>query len=353
MGVDLGDLCVKQPLRLEDLSGRIVAVDAYNTLYQFLATIRGPDGTPLMDDQGRVTSHLTGLLNRTGALVEAGVLPVFVFDGQPHPLKAATIAARSAVKVRAQEAYEQALKEGDLEKARSKAKQTSRLTSDMVRQAKELLGCLGVPCLDAPGEGEAQATRMVQEGQAYAVASQDYDAVLFGAPRLVRNLSVTGRRKMPGRQAWVDVEPEVIVLGDTLDALGLSREKLIDVAILIGTDFNPGVVGIGPKTALDLVREHGLLEDLLERSETETGSVWKKLRAGQEGLGDFEAVRNLFLQPKAVRAPDPKRGRLDEEGVRRILVGDHRFNEQRVATALQRYRTGAEGAKQRSLGDWG
>lgn len=353
MGVDLSDLCVKRPLSLSDLAGKTVAIDAYNALYQFLAIIRQPDGTPLMDDQGRVTSHLNGLLNRTAHLVEARIFPVYVFDGEPHPLKLATLRARHATRERAKEAYAAALQAGDLELARSKAQQTSTLTREMVAQAQRLLKNLGLPFLQAPSEGEAQASYLVQRGLAHVVASQDYDVVLFGSPRLVRNLTVTGRRKLPGRSAWVDVEPELVPLADTLESLQLSREQLIDVALLVGTDYNPGVPGIGPKTALQLVREHGSLEALLEKAETGEGAAWRKLREGQEGLGDFEVIRNLFLSPHVVESEAPVPGQLDEAAVRAQLVGEHRFSVERVESALQKYRASRVYQQQRTLGDWG
>lgn len=352
MGVDLGDLCVRNPVTMEDLAGKTVAIDAYNALYQFLASIRGPDGTPLMDAQGRVTSHLTGLFARTANLVEAGILPVYVFDGTPHPLKLATLRARSALKEKAREAYAEAIRVGDMEKARQKAQQTSSLTKDMVGQAKRLLAALGLPTVDAPGEGEAQATVMVQRSVAHAVASQDYDAVLFGAPRLIRNLTMAGRRKLPGRQAFVDIAPEQIPLGETLEKIRLSREQLVDLAVLIGTDYNPGVSGIGPKTALELLREHGSLEAILEKSETEEGHVWKKLREGQEGLGDFEAVRNLFLDPPVSPSSPVKAGRLEESAVRDLLIGEHHFSAERVESGLAKYRAAKMYRQQKTLGEF-
>lgn len=352
MGVDLGDVAVKRPLQLAELSGKTVAIDAYNALYQFLATIRQADGTPLMDQEGRVTSHLNGLFNRTANLVEAGLLPVYVFDGPSHPLKRATIEARLAVKERAKAEYDAALKAGDVATARSKAQQTSSLTKDMVAQAQRLLTLLGLPFVLAPGEGEAQASHMVQRGIAHAVASQDYDAILFGAPRLVRNLSVTGRRKLPGRSAWVDVPPEQIDLAETLDGAHLNREQLIDAAVLMGTDYNPGVIGIGPKTALELLREHRSLETVLETAETATGAVYRKLRDGQAGLGDFEAVRGLFLAPLVGPAAPVSWGSFDEAGVRTLLVGEHRFSPERVESGLAKYRSVRGVRQQRSLGDF-
>lgn len=353
MGVDLGDWCARSPVQLDDFQGKIVAVDAYNTLYQFLSIIRQRDGTPLKDDQGRITSHLSGLFHRLLAFAQAGVMPVFVFDGTPSPLKRATLDARRTVKERAQRAYEEALAEGDLETARSKAQQTSTLTAVMVGQAKRLLAGLGVPVVDAPGEGEAQASRMAQRGTVHAVSSQDYDVVLFGAPRLVRNLGSSGRRKLPGRAVWVDAAPEMILLSQTLERMRLNREQLVDAAILIGTDYNPGVAGIGPKTAVELIREHRNLEAVLERSETETSAPWPKIRKGQEGLGDFEAVRELFLNPATIDITVPALGPLDPRAVRSLLVDEHRFDPGRVDASLKKYQEGQWYRRQATLGDWG
>lgn len=353
MGVDLGELCVKQPLQMGDLSGKTVAVDAFNTLHQFLASLRQPDGTLLMDGQGRVTSHLVGLLNRTANFVESGILPVFVFDGTPHPLKRATIEERHRIKREATRAYAAALEAGDLETARRKAQQTGTLTKEMVEQAKHLLDLLGLPSFDAPGEGEAQASYFAQRGAAYACVSQDFDPLLFGSPRLVRNLSVGGRRKLPGRQAWVDVAPEQIPLAETLESLRLSREQLVDVALLIGTDYDEGVPGFGPKTALELVSEHRSLEALLEKCEGEPGAAWKKLREGQEGLGDFEAIRNLFLKPDVAEPQEFRAARLDERGVESYLVGEFRFSAERVRSALAKYRESKVYKRQKTLEGWG
>ena len=259
MGVDLTELVPKEKKLIKDFSGQTVAVDAYNTIYQFLSIIRQPDGTPLMDSRKRVTSHLSGLLYRNLNLLEAGIRPVYVFDGKPHDLKKGTIEERSAIKEKAQAEYEAALAEGDLEKARSKAQQTSRITKDMVEDSKTLLGLIGIPVVQAPMDGEGEAAFLVRKGHAAAVASQDFDSLLFGSPVLVRNLTITGRRKLPRKQIYINVEPERMELGAVLSALSLSREQLVEMCILMGTDFNEGIRGIGPKKALKLITENGTL----------------------------------------------------------------------------------------------
>lgn len=355
MGIDLGDVVVRRPVTLQHFAGRRVALDAWNILYQFLASIRGPDGAPLTDTQGRVTSHLTGVLHRTGALVEAGIRPVFVFDGEPHPLKADTLAHRAARKVQAQADYDAALAAGDLEAARTKAQQTSRLTVPMVEQAQRLLRALGIPVLQAPGEGEAQAAWMVQQGLADAAVSQDFDALLFGTPLLVRNLGVGGRRKMPGKQVWVDVPPEEIPLADSLTALGLTRAQLVDCALLVGTDFHPGIQGIGPKKAVALLQKHGDLEGLLDRLAADPGSAASATERAiveqHEALADRDTVRCIFLEPAHTPvAPEAlAMGKPDADAVRQMLVGDHGFQRERVDAALEKYQAAAGRGRQARL----
>lgn len=352
MGIDLGDLCPASEITLASLAGKTIAVDAYNQLYQFLAIIRGPDGTPLKDDQGRVTSHLSGLFNRTVNLAAAGVLPVFVFDGAPHPLKAKTIEERARIKRDAQTEYEEALAAGDLERARSKAQQTSHLSTEMVEQSHRLIRLMGFPWIQAPSEGEAQASALARAGKAYACASQDFDSLLFGAPRLLRNLSVTGRRKLPGRQAFVDVSPEMIELAPALGALGLTREQLVDVALLIGTDYSSGIAGIGPKTALKIIQEAGSLEAALQRAPAEKGAAWAKLRDGAAGLGDLGLLRRLFLEPAVDESVGFELGRPQRDGILELLVQEHRFSADRVRPALERLENAPVFRRQRSLADF-
>ncbi len=338
MGVVLSDIVTPQPRTLEDFSGKVLAIDAFNTLYQFLAIIRQPDGTPLMDREGRVTSHLSGLIYRLSNFVAAGIRPVFVFDGEPPRLKARTIEARGEIKVRAEREWKEAVEVGDMARARTKAMQTSRLTGDMVEQSKRLLELLGIPRVQAPSEGEAQASAMARDGTAYAAASQDYDSLLFGSPRLVKNLAITGRRKLPRKDVFVDVQPEEIGLETTLSALGVTREQLVDMALLIGTDFNEGVRGIGPKRALNLIKKHGSLEPALAELQVD-------IEAKDE-------VRRIFLEPRVetgvrveFRPPDPA-------GVRAMLCDEFAFSRDRIDQALAKFAMASSQQKQKSLDTW-
>jgi flap endonuclease-1 len=335
MGVDLSDLIRPVPRSLEDFRGKVIAIDAFNTLYQFLAIIRQPDGTPLHDRHGRVTSHLSGLIYRTSNFVGAGIKPAFVFDGVAPRRKARTIHARSEVKQRAEREWREAVAVGDLPRARTKAMQTSRLTSEMVEQSRRLLDLLGIPWVQAPAEGEAQAAFMSRQGIAWGVGSQDHDALLFGAPVLVKNLAITGRRKLPRKNVYVTVAPEEIHLDVTLRDLGLTREQLVDVGILVGTDFNEGVRGIGPKKALAGIRKHGRAEGVL----AEVG-------AEIEGLDE---VREIFLNPRVVPVSELAWRPADPEKVKAMLCDEFDFSPERIDQALAKFEVSRVAASQASL----
>lgn len=355
MGIDLGDVVIKQPTTLTAWSGKRVAFDAWNILYQFLSNIRQPDGTPLKDASGRTTSHLAGTLYRTANLVEAGIKPIFVFDGEPHPLKRETLASRSARRSQAEADFEAATAAGDQEKAFSKAQQTSRMTSDMAEEAKTLLRLLGIPVVEAPGEGEAQASWMCAEGLVDAACSQDFDALLFGTPTLLRNMTATGRRKLPGKQVWVDVAPEQIDLQPSLEAQQLSREQLIDAALLVGTDFNPGIKGIGPKKALAMLKNEPL-EAILERLQADPGAadkaVERALLEQHEALMDRDTIRRIFLEPAHTKDVEVHVVKADGIGVRDFMVRDRGFSADRVDAALRRFDVAAEAKKQTGLFDF-
>ena len=283
MGVQLGEIIPKTRIDFEQLSGRKIAIDAFNCLYQFLSIIRQPDGTPLMDEKGRVTSHLSGLFYRTGRLVEYGILPIYVFDGKPPDLKRKTSEQRQKVREEAHEKWKEAVKEGDTERARRHAQASSKLTGEMIDDSKRLLEAMGVPWVQALGEGEAQAAYMVQHGDAWASASQDYDSILFGSPKLIRNMTITGKRKMPGKNIYITVEPELIELEKALKELGIDRKQLIDMGIMMGTDFNEGIKGIGPKKALASVKEGKTVKQVYKEQ-------------GIEPEVDLDELRELFLK---------------------------------------------------------
>ncbi len=329
MGVNLRDIVPKTVIRLEDLSGKSVAIDAYNALYQFLAIIRQPDGTPLKDSSGRITSHLSGLLYRSTNLIELGIKPIYVFDGVPPALKEVEIKRRMKAKEEALIKYELALKEGRVEEARMYAQVTSSLKDYMAEDSKRLLDLMGIPWIQAPSEGEAQAAHVVKRGDADYCASQDYDSLLFGAPRLVRNVTISGRRKLPGKNIYIEVEPEVIELEHVLKECEITHEQLIDVGILVGTDFNPeGIKGLGPKTALKVIKEHGSLEKALPHIKNAEFPV------------EPRKIREIFLHPKVTDNYRIEWREPDVEGIVNFICRERDFSEDRVRKALEKMQKG-------------
>ena len=334
MGVNLRDLVSKTKVDLKSLSGKSLAIDAYNALYQFLAIIRQPDGTPLKDNTGRITSHLSGLFYRTANLVEMEIKVVYVFDGVPPALKEVEIKRRAKVKKEALIKYERALQEGRIEEARTYAQMTSRLKDYMAEDSKRLLTQMGVPWVQAPSEGEAQAAHLAEKGDTNYCASQDYDSLLFGAPMLMRNVTISGRRKLPRKPVYVEVVPEIIELDQVLKELNITREQLIDVGILVGTDFNPeGVKGIGPKTALKLIKQHGSLEKLLPTLKE------------AEFPAEPQRIREIFLNPKVTDNYKLAWKEPDVEGVVDFLCRERDFSEERVRKAVKKMTEGLRKAK--------
>jgi flap endonuclease-1 len=332
MGVALRDILAdyKKPVTWDALPG-VAAVDGNNALYQFLSIIRQPDGTPLMDTQGRVTSHLSGILFRVANFMQKGIKPVFVFDGTPSVLKQDTVDGRRKVRAEAGEKWKEAIERGDEAEAYKQARSSSKVDTTIIETSKELLRLMGLPTIQAPGEGEAQASYMVVKGDARYVVSQDYDTLLFGAPTLVRNLTISGKRKIRGRQ--ITVNPERLILADVLEGLKLTREQLIEIGILIGTDFNPGVEGIGAKTGLKIV----------QRGEFET-----KIH---EKLPDFDpsTVKELFLHPPVTDDYTLSWTHPDITGIKRMLCGDYDFSEERVEKAMENF---CAKAGQKTLESW-
>lgn len=325
MGVNLTPIIVKKTVDLEFLRGRAIGFDAPVELHQFLALIRTRDGSLLRDEKGAVTSHLVGLALRTTRLMlDYDVKPVFVFDGEPPPLKRGELEKRRDARRKAEEDYARALERGDYAAAFSKAVMTGRLTESIISDSKRLLDLLGIPYIQAPGEGEAQASHMVKRGSIWAVGSRDYDSLLFGAPRLVRHITVQGEEFLPSRGISRRIKPEYIELDGLLQHHGITREQLIDLAILVGTDFNEGVKGVGPKTALKLVRKHGRLEDFP--------------REILQGLKDFQGVREIYLYPEVTEDYEINWGPLDEEGLTAFLCDEHSFSKKRVEAIVKRVR---------------
>ncbi len=342
MGTKIKEILQAKEIGYDALQHKTLAVDTHNMLYQFLSTIRTPDGSPLKDSKGNVTSHLIGLFSRTTNLMQKGIKLTFVFDGKPPELKRKEIDRRRALKTEAEQEYEIAKERQDFEAMKKYASRTSRLTPDMVDEAKKLIAALGLPIVDAPSEGEAQAAYMVRRGDAWAEVSQDLDCLLFGVPRLVRNLSLSERRKLPGKLGYQTVKPELFDLAENLSRLKINQDQLIAIGILVGTDFNVGGVhGIGPKKALTLVKKHG---DNLAAAFDEAGWDNKEL--------EWQEIHRTIKHIPTTTSYELRCDSIRDDRVIKLLCDDHDFSQERVQSALLRLQQSQEKQKQKGLGEF-
>ena len=335
MGVQIFDILPKKEIEIENLTGKTVAVDAFLWLHQFLSIIRQPDGTPLKDSKGRVTSHLSGIFYRSARLIENGLKLVFVFDGPSPGFKKQTVDERKSLKEQAEIKWQGALAMGYLDEAKKAAQATSHLTNEMIEQSKLLIEYMGIPVVQAPSEGEAQCAFLCQKNLVYGVSSQDSDSLLFNSPRLIRNLSWTGKRKLPKQDVYIEIKPELIELNNTLKTLGISREQLIVIGLLVGSDYNPGVRGYGPKKALEIVKKEKTLKNVLKKVE------WNYEIPAEE-------IYNFYLKPELEKSVEIDFKQVETEKILNLMVNEHEFSQERVEKVIKTLTT----SKQKSLGSW-
>ena len=342
MGVSLKELIIKEEIELKDLKDKVLAFDAFNMLYQFLTTIRAVDGSSLTDSRGHITSHLIGLFSRLVRFLEAGIKPVFVFDGEAPELKKRERERRKKLKLEAEVRYKIALKEKDVDSMKKFASRSSKLTEEMVNDAKELIAAFGIPIIQAPSEGEAQAAYMVNNRDAYACVSQDYDSLLFGCNLLIHNLSIAGKRKKIHGIGYKTVKPEIIKAAEVFNELGIDREKLIVLSMCIGTDFNVGgIKGVGPKGALKKVKETD-----------DWDKLFKELRWDDFFPYSWEEVFYLFKKIPHTDDYELNWSPLNKTKIRSILVDNHDFSVERVDSSLEKLKKSEDKKKQKSLGDF-
>ncbi len=333
MGVKINELVkqVSRTITFENLLGKSIAIDAFNTIYQFLAIIRQRDGTPLKDYNGNVTSHLSGLFYRTINFFEHSIKPIYVFDGTPSELKLETIKERKKIKEEAKEKMIKAQEAEDFREARKFAQQTSKLSTDMIEESKKLIEYMGIPVIEASSEGEAQSAYLVEKGDAWACASQDYDTLLFGGERLVRNFAVSRSKKVKDTTVTLDIE--YVSLPKLLENLEISREQLIEMGLLIGTDFFDGIPGIGQHKALDLIKKYGTIQNIID-NEIKIGK--QEIQIAPEIIA---RVKEIFIKPDVIKDyPKLTWKKINFEKIEELLVEQHNFSKQRVENALTRLR---------------
>ncbi len=340
MGVNLSGIVPRKEINFDYLKNKSVAIDAFNALYQFLSSIRGQDGSYLMDSKGKVTSHLQGLFSRSLNLIGRGIKLVYVFDGEAPKLKFREQRERSERKVLAEQKYKTALDEENLDEMYKYSKQFIRLNEEMIEESKELISALGIPVVQAPSEAEGQVSFMCKSKLVDFAASQDYDALLFGAPKLVRNLTLSQKRKIRGGKI-VYTFLEFIELQSVLKELKLNQDQMIALGILIGTDFNPGgVKNYGPKKALKLVQENKNIKDF--------DKMFKELNVDFDWKEVYEIFTNLPVE-KNIKI---RWGNVNEDKVVKLLVDKHDFNFERISNSLKKYKEENKNANQKGLGDF-
>ena len=340
MGVQISEIIPRKEIEISDLKGKTIAIDAYNTLYQFLTTIRQPDGTPLMDKNKNITSHLSGLFYRNINLLQEGIKPVYIFDGIPPELKQEEIKKRKEAKRIAEQRYTEAKEKKDIDEMKKYSGRFVKITDEIIQQSKELLEALGIPTIQAPSEGEAEAATLARTEKVWAAASQDYDALLYGTPYLIRNLT-SARRKKTSSGLYIDIKPELIEFQTVVRELGIDQDQLICLAILVGTDYNPGgIKGLGQKKALSIVQKYKY-----------PIQIFNHIQKNFDFIFDWQEIFKQFHEYKSSHTEEIQFKKVNEEKVKQILL-KHDFSENRINSGLQKLKTLAESKKQKGLGEF-
>ena len=342
MGVQISEIIPRKEIEISELKGRTIAVDAFNTLYQFLTTIRQPDGTPLMDKNGKITSHLSGLFYRNINLLEEGIKPVYIFDGKPPELKMEEIKRRREAKRIAEEKFEVSKSTGDEKGMRKYSSQFVKITDEIIKESKELLLGMGIPIIQSPGEGEAEAATLARANKVWGAASQDYDAILYGTPFLIRNLTLARKRKNPSG-IYTDINIELIEFQQVLNKLQIDKDQLISLAILVGTDYNPGgVKGLGQKRALEIVQKYKYPVEIFNHIKNSDRYIL---------TFDWQKVFKQFHEYESSLEEEIEFKKVNNEKVKEILK-KHDFSENRIDSGLERLRKIEENKKQKGLGEF-
>lgn len=315
-----------KPQEAQSFFGRKIAIDASMCIYQLLVAVRmGSDN--LTNDEGNVTSHITGLFYRSIRLLELGVKPIFVFDGKPPSMKAGELAKRFEAKKHAEESAQKAKDEGDLEAAAKFSRRINRITPEMMEQCKKLVTLLGIPIVNSPCEAEAQCAELVKNDLAYATASEDMDSLTFGTNRLIRQLWA-GTASTAGKKG---IKPTEYILENALSELDLDMDQFTDLCILCGCDYADGIKGVGVVNALKLVREHGDLNKIVAVLKAN-----KKYTVPEEY--PVEKLRSMFFTPEVTPAKDItlKWTKPKEAELRKFLIEENQFDTKKFENGIAR-----------------
>jgi flap endonuclease-1 len=280
-------------VQLQSYVGKTVAIDASILLYQFLALPNKITNKRLED-----INHIQGFLYRTLTMLEAGVVPVFVFDGCPPKAKEATIEQR---------------------KLNKEKNSTCNINFNLVDDVKKMFTLMGVFQIQAKSEAEASAAILAKNGKVSAVVSEDLDSLVFGAPIVLRKFA-QGSTTKDKNQA---VEINLLVV---LQQLNITFAQFIDLCILCGTDYTKSTLrNIGPIKALELIKTQTTIENIIKFNNIEASPEF-----------DFATARKEFLKPKVSSAV--VKGKFNSDKLTQFLI-DKGLDIKKINTAVSRLKT--------------
>ncbi|MHA1883631.1 MAG: hypothetical protein ACXAAI_10405 [Promethearchaeota archaeon] len=332
MGVKLHNIITRDKIDYQELAGKIIAIDAPNIImslfnFTFKNSSRINQGL-ILDRTQRPISHLYGLLYRINFFYSKKIFPLFCFDGKPSELKRMITKDQLKDFIFTQRWYAQAVQSGDKKEARNIALSKEYLWQNILKESKQLLGALGVPFIEAPSSAESQCAYLVKKKIATFSNSQDFDSLLFGAPRIIQNISKSLRRKVQGKWQYKKVTPLFINLKKNLRILGINQFQLVDMALMLQTDYFPGITGIGPKKALHLVKTHKNIETIIreEKKRYDFTPLTSEL---------IYKIRKLFLLPTVLQEFDTFYWNSpNNPSILSLLCREHHLNRERVKNNL-------------------
>lgn len=316
---------VKKDMQIVNFFDKKIAIDAFNTIYQFLSIIKGSDGKPLKNFKGEITSHLSGLLYRNIMFLEENIKLIYCFDGIEKSKK--------------------------LRWETRKSKPSVKITKYIIESTKELLDCMGIPYVQGTAEGEAQCCLLNKLDQCFSVASQDYDCLAFGGKRLIRNFAINAKRKT--KDTYITLPIEFINSQKFFDFHNLTREQLVDIIILSGNDFYPGIHGLGCNTALKIIKEYGTIEDYIDNELDKIIVIIKKNGDSYSNPSDFLKdiieIRKIFLNPNVNKNYQIKYRKPNLNKLKSFLLEEHDFSSIRVENVIKRLEKRFSNKKQTNL----
>lgn len=311
-------------IKIHQLMGKTIAIDASLQIYQFLVSVRHI-GNQLMDDEGNTTSHLQGILTRTSNLITNGLKPIYVFDGKPPENKSGELQKRAERRQEAEAALQTAIEAGNEEDINRFSRRTVRMEQSQVDECIQLLKYMGIPFIVAPCEAEAECAALCRAGLADATATEDMDALAHATPCLIRHIA----------------KPDDIISIDfnkVLEGSGLTREEFVDFCILCGCDYCDTLKGIGPKRAYDLIKEYHSIEKILENIDTNKYPVPSDF--------DYKGARDLFFHHEVETNVKFQWGKPDKEKLIKFLVEEKGFSQGRVEAIVQKLIKARQGGQQ-------